>query len=79
MASGRVAGRVVRQCGLNPTDVAGELSTVNREADLLEGSRHVAKRLGRRSGYQPETIHAALDLLSARDELFISSLDGIKS
>ncbi|MBV5274083.1 MAG: hypothetical protein JZU52_10700 [Lamprocystis purpurea] len=71
--------QIVRECGLSPLDVAGELATVNREANLLEGAKQVAKLLGRRSGYPADKIQAALDLLLAKDALFLSRLGGIKS
>jgi len=71
--------QIVRECGLSPLGVAGEFAAVNRGANLLEGSRQVAKRLGRRSAYPSEKIQAALDLLPAKEALFLSSLGGIKS
>lgn len=71
---------VIRECGLDPQALAGELATINRSADLLEGSRHVANLLAKRSGYLPSRIQAALDRLTIVDEVrFVARLGGIRS
>jgi len=71
---------VIRECGLNPKDLVGALATINRDAELLEGSRHLAKILTRRSGYLQGPIQAALDALSMPDEaLFLMLVGAIKS
>jgi hypothetical protein len=72
--------RVIAECGLDQKGLAGELATINREADLLQGSRHVAKILAKRSGYKEKSIQAALDALSVPDEArFFALVKGIKS
>ena len=72
--------RVLQECGVAREDLAGDFATINREADLLEGSRSVAKILAKRSGYQQERIQAALDVLSIVDETrFTERLTGIRS
>ena len=72
--------RVIAECGLDQKDLAGELTTINREADLLQGSRHVAKILVKHIGYKEKNIQAALDALSVPDEARLLALvKGIKS
>jgi len=72
--------RVIRECGLDPKDLVGALATINREAELLEGSRHIAKMLAKRSDYPQGRIQAALDAVSMPDEaLFLMLADAIKS
>lgn len=72
--------RVIGECGLDLKCLAGDLATINREYELLDGSRHVAKLLQKRSGYSHARIQAALDLLSIVDDSrFAARLSGIRS
>ncbi len=71
---------VIQECGSEPLDLAGDLATINRAADLLEGTRHVATMLARRSGYPRSPIQAALDALAMPDEArFFTLVEAIKS
>lgn len=72
--------RVIGECGLNPKALAGDLANINREEDLMDGSRHLAKLLAKRSGYPQAGIQAALDLLLVVDDVrFAARLGGIRS
>ena len=71
--------QVLQECGVARRDLAGNLATINREADLLEGSRHVATLLAKHSGYRAQRIQAALDAFIEDDADFVAALAGIKS
>lgn len=63
-----------------PHGVKGDLANINREEDLMDGSRHLAKLLAKRSGYPQAGIQAALDLLLVVDDVrFAARLGGIRS
>jgi hypothetical protein len=64
--------QVIRQCGLEPLNIAGELSSVNMTEDLSLATRQLAKILAKRSGLNEQAIYAALETLSADERLFIS-------
>ena len=71
--------QVVEACGLNPTEVAGDLATVNASGDLVKAHSLVAGLLAKRSGARKAAIQAALEMLSARPDLFMEALSEIKS
>ena len=71
--------QVIRQCGLEPIKIAGELSAVNMTEDLSRAAKQLAKVLAKRSGLNEQAIYAALETLSADERLFIGCLSGIRS
>lgn len=71
---------VVRRCGLEPLNVAGELATVNAQGNLLQAPSLVAALLSEKSGVRKQPIQAALNALSVLDDaVFDALLSDIKS
>jgi hypothetical protein len=71
--------QVIEACGLTPLEVAGDLATINVSGDLVQAHSLVAGLLAKRSGARKATIQAALEMLSARLDLFLAALSEIKS
>ena len=71
--------QVIEAYGLTPPEVAGELATVNVAGDLAQAYSLVAGVLAKRSGAKKAAIQAALEMLSARPDLFLAALSEIKS
>jgi hypothetical protein len=71
--------RVTVALGLTTEALAGDLATINAQADLLLGTAIVSRLLAKKSGTAPARIQAALDLLDARESLFSAAVGAIKS
>ncbi|MBK5940538.1 hypothetical protein [Halochromatium roseum] len=71
--------RVTIALGLTTEALAGDLATINAQADLLFGTAIVSRLLAKKSGAAPARIQAALDLLDAREALFSAAVGAIKS